>query len=229
LPRNLSCAIEAALSTVEDIFTSGLPSNAQGVHVKNSHPRDAEDDVDADASADASAAAPSLKEVRKIAQSQPSDFYMGSASVRDKLTWFKDGRRQLLVAKSAVAKAALDDEVPCAILSAIVYITKRDCWLMPDAGWTKATSFGKKFADAKLTCTGCAPADSDLKQDFDVVISNLVYFMNRIQTQGAEQVRIFVQHLAGDKIKFRHSPFIVSIYFVIVPLESFELTSSACW
>jgi hypothetical protein len=94
-------------------------------------------------------------------------------------------------------------------MSVVVHITKRDCWLAPDAGWTSAGGYGKKFADIKLTFTGCAPVNAALTQDFTNAVSNLTFFMNAVQTQGAEQVRVLVPHLLGQKIRFRHGPFAV--------------------
>ena len=151
-----------------------------------------------------------IQEAREAARGLPGDFYLGVTSVREALVWHKDGRRHRLVSKSALAEANPDDEIPCAILSLIVHITKRDCWLVPDASWSTLGSFGKKFADIKLTFHGCAPLDSQLNQEFVIGTRNLTHFMDIIQTEGADHMRILSQHLAGQKIKFRHAPFVVS-------------------
>ena len=81
LLTNVSCAVEATPSSVEDIFSAALASSAQDSQAKDTHPRNLDDNVNGEASD----AVPSLKEVCKIAQSQPSDFHMGSASIHDKL------------------------------------------------------------------------------------------------------------------------------------------------
>ena len=169
-------------------------------------------DSDDEAATTAAQNARLLKEAREAAHGLPGDFYLGVVSVRTGLTWHKDGRRYRLVSLAALQDANGDDEVPCAVLSLIVHVTKRDCWLAPDASWVAATSYGKKFADIKLTFQGCAPTDSQLTKEFNVGVDNLNYFMNLIQTEGADQMRILSQHLSGQKIKFRHAPFVVSTY-----------------
>jgi hypothetical protein len=173
---------------------------------KNTHPVDS-DDEGATAAAET---ARLLQEAREAAQGLSSDFYLGVQSIRERLTWHKEGRRHRLVSRSDLEDANPDDDVPGAVLSLIVHITKRDCWLTSDASWTNSSSFGKKFADIKLSFHGCAPLDSQLNQDFAVGVANLAHFMDIIQTDGAEYMRVLSQHLAGHKIKFRHAPFLVS-------------------
>jgi hypothetical protein len=188
------------------------PSAASTTPKKNTHPRPASVDSDDEAPTTAAQNARLLKEAREAAHGLPGDFYLGVASVRAGLTWHKDGRRHRLVSVAALQAANADDDVPCAVLSLIVHITKRDCWLVPDASWTASTSYGKKFAEIKLTFQGCAPSDSQLTQEFNIGVGNLTYFMNLIQTEGADQMRILSQHLSAQKIKFRHGPFVVSTY-----------------
>ena len=184
------------------------PSTSQEPYVKNTHRVDSDDETTTTAAENARL----LKEAREAAHGLPGDSYLGVASVRAGLTWHKDGRRHRLVSIDALTEANANDDVPCAMLSLIVHITKRDCWLAPDASWAAATSYGKKFVDIKLTFQGCAPSDSQLTQEFNVGVGNLTYFMNLIQTEGADQMRILSQHLSGQKVKFRHAPFIVSTY-----------------
>ena len=150
-----------------------------------------------------------LKEARADAVSIETDFYLGQAATRERLSWYKDGRRQRLVGRTVLQDAAPDEDIPDAILSVITHITKRDCYLGPEGGWTSTSMFAKKFSETKLTFTGCAPANAELGQDFATALANLENLMNRVQTTGAEQVRIFMPHLLTRKIKFRHSPFAV--------------------
>ena len=77
-----------------------------------------------------------------------------------------------------------------AVLSLIVHITKQDCLLTPDASWTTSSSFGRKFADIKLSFSGCALPHTELNQDFAVGLDNLMYLMHIIQTEGAKQMSI---------------------------------------
>ena len=156
-----------------------------------------------------------LKEARADALSIESDFYLGQAATLDRLSWFKDGRRQRLVGRAVLQHATPDEEIPNAILSVITHITKRDCWLAPEGNWTSSSTFSKNFSEAKLTFTGCAPANADLGQDFGIALTSLDTLMNRVQTSGAEQVRVLMPHLLTRKIKFRHSPFAVYAFISI--------------
>ena len=198
---------ETSAGTTIAQSSTGLASSAnpQETAVKNTHRVDSDDE----AASAATETARLLREAREAAQELSSDFYLGVASIRKGLTWHKEGRRHHLVSKSDLAEANPDDDVTGAVLSLIVHITKRDRWLMPDASWTTSSSFGKKFADIKLSFSGCAPPHTELNHDFAVGLDNLTYLMHIIQTEGAEQMSILSQHLASQKIKFRHTPFLV--------------------
>ena len=211
---HLPSAINLELSILESTVVESPPTSSAGDQAlpaadpppaKNTHRLESEDE---DPPIDVAAL---LKEAREVVLAQTGDFYLGTQTVRSQLQWYRNRRHARLVANSALANAEPDDDVPSAILSIIVHITKRDCWLAPDAGWTLGGSYGKKFADIKLTFTGCAPssAHAPLVQDFNNAISNLTFFMNAVQTQGAEQIRVLVPHMLGQKIKFRHGPFAV--------------------
>ena len=183
----------------------GGPSTGHGAPVKNTHR------IDTDESP-AEENARLLHDARQVAMAQTGDFYLGTQSVREGVTWLTDGRHKRLVAISSLADPSPDEVIPNAVLSVIVHITKRDCWLVPDTTWNSQSMFSKKFSDIKLTFTGCAPGptNSQPNLDFLTAIANLTHFMDEAQTQGAQQQRIFVQHIVGQKIKFHHTPFVVS-------------------
>jgi hypothetical protein len=185
--------------------TVSSSSSPQDARVKNTHPIDT-DETPAEENTRL------LLDARQVAMAQTDDFYLGTQTVRNRVTWLTDGRHKRLVATSSLANPAPDEVIPSAILSIIVHITKRNCWLMPDQTWNTQSMFAKKFSDIKLTFTGCVPGpvNSQPNLDFVITAANLTHFMDNAQIKGAQQQHILVPHLIGQKIKFRHTPFVVS-------------------
>jgi hypothetical protein len=149
-------------------------------------------------------------------------WYLGENAGRENVVWYKLGREELLLTKAAAQ--AFDDatkafaseeeesagltpppEPEPALLSAVVYITPEDFWMMSCGRWKGPTSGCHEFADMKLTCTGAAPSDSVFQPDFPTVLANLNHLMALSSTRGFSLKKGLMLPSSGtQKIKFRH-------------------------
>jgi hypothetical protein len=157
-------------------------------------------------------------------------FYLGNSSVRDSVTWHREGRAHYLVTKSsavafedAVKASAADPSAPApsppelATLSAIVYIADENFWFTSCARWRGPTPVSPSFADIKPSFLGQAPADDPVRADFAEVISNIKGLMAMASTPGFTTKRGVLVGAANDTmLKIKHQVFEVRFIFSLV-------------
>lgn len=142
-----------------------------------------------------------LRETREQLLSQ--DLYLGSPSFREKahVVWRDWGRGNHLV----IAEDGPPTEGKLATLLAVVQITSDDFWMMPCGMWKGKTKACKSFADMKLTCTGYSSGEKIFQDDYDVILDNLRWLMEKTETPGINNKRgVLLCQGHCQKIRFRH-------------------------
>ena len=142
--------------------------------------------------------------------------YLGSPDVSSQLAWQRNGKlSQYLTTTEDVNMVSAQNEgldpindadqfkhPPYAILSAIVFIPSEDYWLTSCGMWKANHNYS--FANVKPTCTGQAPKQPLVSEDFQHVINNMNIFVNRAKTLPTFKGP-FVDSSSGvRKLKFRH-------------------------
>ena len=148
--------------------------------------------------------------------------YLGDANTADDFEWFRCGSERRLIAKEEVAawrqkKADPQNrgvKIPYpepTLLSAIVFIPTKHCWMVLCGYWKGPTQSANSFVDVKLTCVGDAVNHPTLRADFGTFIANVGQLIQRAASNGCDsQVGILVPD-EHDRdylvIKFRHKLF----------------------
>ncbi|KAK0453828.1 hypothetical protein EV421DRAFT_714503 [Armillaria borealis] len=144
--------------------------------------------------------------------SSPEDgIYLGDPTPHRKTRWLP---MEGAGADGHVLAISSEDEAPSpASLLAVLRITSKDNWTMPDGNWKGPREFAKHFADVKLTCTGAQPPSGVFRGDYPHVVDNLKGIQDMIAAAGCEKKKgLLVEVKRGDpsgglKVKFQHALF----------------------
>ena len=149
-------------------------------------------------------------------------FYLGDQNVTNRLAWFKTQYANIVVDQSHSTKYADNEEHPRpghAILSAVVTLTAEDFWLSSDGYWEESVADAPSIADVVLSCTGAAPSQDYVRQQFTNVIANLNTLVGRMRTDTRcmRHVRVLSAVSLSPKIKFQHILFEVGVDLKVPP------------
>ncbi|KAI0633922.1 hypothetical protein C8Q77DRAFT_1036223, partial [Trametes polyzona] len=108
-----------------------------------------------------------------------SPLYLASPSLRENVTWQRQGRADILVHEEL--DAILSEPTP-AVLSTVFQITSDDFFLTSDGGYRGPTRFHPSLAEVKPTCTGTIPPLDPFRTDFARALDNLRWLQDQIAT-----------------------------------------------
>jgi len=152
--------------------------------------------------------------------------YLGSSDVSSQLVWQRNGKlHQYLATVEDVEKVSAHNEAldpitsqtqypPYAILSAIVFIPSEDYWLTSCGMWKPEHNY--PFANVRPTCTGQAPTQPIVSDDFSIVIQNMDAIIKSTNGLPTFKGALVKSASTGNrKLKFRHTLFQVGPFILL--------------
>ena len=154
--------------------------------------------------------------------------YLGTPNVASQLAWQRIGNLHQYLATTKdvetasahnegldpITEASLIDFPPYAVLSAIVFVPSEDYWLTSCGMWKPEHNY--PFANVRPTCTGQAPTQPIVSDDFSIVIQNMDAIIKSTNGLPTFKGALVKSASTGNrKLKFRHTLFQVGPFILL--------------